>query len=77
MERAHGCYACVYHSYVCSYITECMRIMCFLPLKYVLTSLCVHNAIDVRVTCISVHVAVSPVGLAGYGLAAVEVAEQT
>lgn len=59
--------------------------MCFLPLKYVLTSLCVHNAIDVRVhmcrylsvTCISVHVAVSPVGLAGYGLAAGEVAEQT
>lgn len=28
-------------------------------------------------TCICVHVAVSPVGLAGYGLAAGEVAEQT
>lgn len=72
------------HAYI-THTSECMRIMCFLPLKYVLTSLCVHDAIDVRahmcsyssVTCISVHVAISPVGLAGYGLAAGEVAEQT
>lgn len=74
--------ACIYR---CTYVTECMRMMCFLPLKHVLTSLCVHNAIDARVhvcpylgvTCTSVHDAVSPVGLAGYGLAAGEVAEQT
>lgn len=71
--------------YVCSYISECMSITWFLPLKYELTSLSVHNTIDacvhictdMSVTCISVHVTVSPVGLAGYGLAAGKVAEQT